>query len=531
MNPSSRSSRSSYRTLAGLSLLVLLGSPPPAAASAFSPPPDIRPLQELMNQGKAQEAVDKLSALLEKYPDNARLLYDLGVAAYAAGKFEDALIALDRAEQLGGSGIANKVKFQKGNAEFRIGSASRTANLDETVARWKESLHHFADALKVSEDPLARRNFEFVRRQLLDLLMADAKRNMEASKDPVNSPLQKIDKLRNAFEKYSDAKEIAPSDPDANAGESEARDQLANALAREGTRKSQSTRLVSPKPTEAPIPRPDYKEIEEGVAMLEDAVQLKPKDEGFKQALEDAKRRLADALTFHARTLMLQEQQMPWPNEKLAVLRMAREQVEKALDKVPDHQPAKDTLEAIKQRLADVMEERADELVQQSEQANLEQQTQALGQSLDFYQQASELKPKEARLPQKAAATQEKLEKALSKLADKLSQDPQGKESLESKAARLEGAEQALDELQGLKPSKETGDKAAEVGKKLDEVRQKLSEQAQKGQSQQPGGKQPQMAQGEPQNQGVPIDAPPRINTPAQKGRWSSKEMMKKQDY
>jgi hypothetical protein len=103
--------------------------------------------------------------------------------------------------------------------------------------------------------------------------------------------------------------------------------------------------------------------------------------------------------------------------------------------------------------------------------------------------------------------------------------------SLESKAARLEGAEQALDELQGLKPSKETGDKAAEVGKKLDEVRQKLSEQAQKGQSQQPGGKQPQMAQGEPQNQDVPIDAPPRINTPAQKGRWSSKEMMKKQDY
>ena len=500
--------------------------------SAFSAPPDIVPIQQLVNQGKAQEAVDRLTALLEKDPDNGRLLYDLGVAAYAAGKFDDALIALDHAEQVGGAAIASRVRFQKGNAEFRMGAAARTANLDETVTRWKESLHHFADSLKSAEDPQARRNFEFVRRHLLDLLLADGRRNMEAAKDPVNSPTQKIDKLRNAFEKFTDAKEIAPSDPDAAAGESDSREQLANALAREGTRKTQSTRLVSPKPTEAPIPRPDFKEIEEGVAMLEDATQLKPKDEAIKQALEDGKRRLADALTFHARTLMIQEQQMPWPNEKLAVLRMAREQVEKALDKVPDHQPAKDTLEAINQRLAEVMEERGDELAQQSEQANLEQQAQWLGQSLDFYQQAGDLKPKESRLPQKAAATQKKLEDALSKLGERLSKDPGGKESLEAKAARLEGAEQALDELQGLHPSKETGDKAEEVGKKLDQVRQQLSEQAQKGQPQpQPGGKQPNGQMDPQQNQGPPIDAPPRINTPGAKGRWSSKEMMKKQDY
>ena len=518
------------RVLGAVSMFLVVPAVCALGGTPFSAPPDIAPLQQLVDQGKAGEAADRLAALLEKDPDNARLLYDHGVAAYAAGRFDDALLSLDRAEFLGGARMAVKVRFQKGNAEFRLGSAARGANLDETLTRWKESLHHYADALKVSEDAPTRRNFEFVRRQLLDLLLADAKRNMEASKDGANSPLQKIEKLRNAFEKFSDAKEIAPSDPEAGAGEAESRDQLANALAREGTKKTQTTRLVPPKPTEAPIPRPDYKEIEEGVAMLEDATQLKPKDEAIKEALEEGRRRLADALTFHARTLMLQEQQMPWPNEKLAVLRMAREQVEKALDKIPDHVPAKETLEAINQRLAEVMEERGDELSQQSEQANLEQQAQWLGQSLDFYQQAGDLKPKESRLPKKAAATQKKLEKALSQLAERLSKDPQGKESLESKAARLEGAEQALDELQGLNPSKETAEKAEEVGKKLDGVRQQLSEQAQKA-SQQPGGKQPQMSPGEPQNQGPPIDAPPRINTPGVKGRWSSKEMMKKQDY
>ena len=108
--------------------------------------------------------------------------------------------------------------------------------------------------------------------------------------------------------------------------------------------------------------------------------------------------------------------------------------------------------------------------------------------------------------------------------------EPGGKESDEAKAARLEGAEQALDELQGLKPSEETAKKAEQVGKQLDGVRQKLSEQAQKA-GEKPGGKEPQMAEGPPQFQGPPIDAPPRVNTPGQKGQFNSSAMNKKQDY
>ena len=262
--------------------------------------------------------------------------------------------------------------------------------------------------------------------------------------------------------------------------------------------------------------------------MLEDAHELKKEDKPIEKALEEARRRMADALDRHARELMAQEERLPWPNEKLAVLRMAKEQVEKALDKVPDHQPAKETLAEVNRRLAGVMEDRGDELVQQSQQANLEQQAQELSQSLDFYQQAGELQPNQPRLPQKAAKTQEQLEKVLDKLADKLMQDPKGQESMEAKAARLEGAEQALDELQSLNPSEKTSEKAEQVGKQLDGVRQKLAEQAQKS-GQQPGGQQP--GQMQPQFQGPPIDAPPRINTPGQKGQYSSSAMNKKQDY
>ena len=497
-------------------------------AVAGQRPPDIAVLQGWITNGQPSLAVEPLTAAVEADPDNARLLYDHGVAAYAAGRFEEALMSFDRAESMGPPWLARRARFQKGNAEFRIGTAARTSNLEETIARWRESLRDFSEVLKGGDEPRARANFEFVRRQLLDLLLADARRNQNEARKPGQPPGEKLEKLRNAFERFTSAKETDPENAEAQAGEQSSRNELAQSLAQEGTRKSQSTRLVQPRPNEAPIPRPDYKEIGEGVAMLQDAEQLKPDDAGIKKALEQGKQRLADALTFNARILISQEKQMPWPKEKLAILRMAKELVQKALDEVPDHQPAKETLEAVNQRLAEVMEEQADQLVQQSPQGNLEQQAQWLSQALDFYQQASELQPQNQGLPQKSEETQDQLEAALSKLADRLMKAP-SKESLEQQAARLEGAEQALNQLQGLEPSEETADKAEQVGEQLEGVRQKLAE---KGQPMpQPGQGQPQLAQQSPQQMGPPMDAPPRPNTPGAKGGWQSPAMNRAQDY
>ena len=490
--------------------------------------PDIAALQARITNGQAVQAVEPLAAALEQDPDNARLLYDHGVASYAAGRFEDALVSFDRVEVTGRRWLVRKARFQKGNTEYQIGLTARASNLEETIARWRESLRDFTEILKESDEPRARENFEFVRRQLLDLLLADARRNQAEARKRGQPAGEKIEKLRNAFERFTAAQETDPGNAEAQAGEQSSRDELAASLADEGTRKSMSTRMVQPRPTEAPIPRPDYKEIGEGVAMLQDAQQLKPEDQAIQGALEQGKQRLADALTFNARVLMAQEKQMPWPKEKLAILRMAKELVQKALDEVPGHQPAQETLEAVNKRLAEVMEEQADQLVQQTPQGNLEQQAQWLSQALDFYQQASELQPEDQGLPQKAEETQDQLESALSKLADRLMKAP-SKESLEQQAARLEGAEQALNQLQGLEPSEETSQKAEQVGEELEGVRQKLSQQGQP--MPQPGQGQPQLAQQPQQQMGPPMDAPPRPNTPGAKGAWQSPVMNRAQDY
>lgn len=492
--------------------------------------PDVVELQKAIARGEPTEALKRLAAEAERDPDNPRVAYDLGIAAYAAGQFEESLLAFDQAEASGRGDLVRKARFEKGNAEYQVGLQASTLNLDDTISRWKEALRDYELVLKEKNDQAAQANHHFVERQLLQLLLAAGKTNLTAAQRPNQAPAQKLEPLRNAFGKFTEALEVAPENPEARAGEQQSRDQLAENLAKEGSRKVQNVRYISPGPREAPILRPDFKDIEEGVGMLEDAHQLKPDDKNIERALDDARQRMAQAMADHARHMLELEPRIPQPREKLAILRMGKEFAEKALNKVPDHAGAKSTLEAINKRLAEVMEEQGDELSQASEQEGLEQQSQMLSQSLDFYQQAGELKPKDTGLPKKADQTQQKLVQSLEKLANQLMKGQGPKESLESQAARLEGAEQALNELQSLSPSPETAGKAEAVGQQLDGIRQQVAQQAQKS-GQQPGGQPNQPSQPPQGPNGIPLDAPPRVNTPGAKGAWNSAVMNKAQDY
>ena len=98
--------------------------------------------------------------------------------------------------------------------------------------------------------------------------------------------------------------------------------------------------------------------------------------------------------------------------------------------------------------------------------------------------------------------------------------------------ARLEGADQALNELMGLQPSPDAQQKSEQVGQQLDGLRQAAAQQGQKpGQEGQPmpmpGGQQGFM----PMNYGLPMDQRPRINTPGSKGEWNSRAMNAGKDY
>ncbi|MFM7806000.1 MAG: hypothetical protein ACKPGK_16100, partial [Verrucomicrobiota bacterium] len=231
---------------------------------------------------------------------------------------------------------------------------------------------------------------------------------------------------------------------------------------------------------------------------------------------------LADAKVKQAETFLALEEQIPITKEKLALLRMAREQIDQALEQSPKHQEAQSTGEEIDRRMAQIHEDEGDFQEQQASFSQLEQQAMQLSQALDHFQQAAELRPNQPRLQAKQDQAGQKLAQTLDKLADKLMQSPGGQEPMESKAARLEGAEQALNELQSLQPSDRTAQRAEQVGKELDGLRQMLADKG-KGTGENQGEGDPrnglQPMPGAPQWMAPPLDGPPRIQQPGAKGQ------------
>lgn len=512
----------------------------PAGTTSTSPStaasPDLRQLQPFIDSGKAAVAMARIEQALESKPTDARLHYNLGVAAYAAGEFDKALIAFDNAEAHGNRKVSRIALFQKGNTEFRLGAAARESNLEDTIARWKVSLNTYRDVLVETADHTeAGHNFHVVRRALLELLLEDAKKHMEKAQQPRQSPMQQLENLRNAFQKYSEAKEVDPDSEEASEGEQESREQLAQALAQQGQKLASQPFRQRPNPREPSLPDLDVSQLEEGVGMLRDANELKPEDEAIAKALDFARNRLADADVIKARSYMALEERIGWVREKLALLRMAREIVEEGLNEVPDHQLAQDTREAINDRLADIHEDEGDQLSQEAQMSrnNLEQKAMQLSQALDHFQQSNELQPENEGLPPKIEQTEESLADALDQLADQLMQGQQPNESLEGQIARLEGAEQALNQLQGMRPSQRTSERAEQVGAQLDGLRQAMAQQGQQpGEEGQNGPPRPGRNPGGQLSQfGIPMDSRPRINTPGMKGEWNSRMMNSAKDY
>ncbi len=484
---------------------------------------DVPGLQEKVDQGRPEEAVRTLNREVAERSRDPYLLYNRAVALYAAGKFEEALVDLDLVEDSRRTALVNKARFQKGNAHFRLGLASIGSDPELTLSRWRQSIGEYHELLKREAGHAdARANHNHVQKRLLDLLLKLGAKNLAAA-EKTRAMDQKITGARAAMEEFHEATETDPENGVAKDGERRARELLANTLAQEGDRKTLSTNLVAAARHEPPVARPDTAQIEEGVNMLQDAHGLKPEDASIKEKLERGQDRLADALTTQAQIYQNLEPRIPRVDEKLGILRMAMELLEKAISERQRHQRAQAALEQVKRRLAEVHEMEGDRLEQQARQASLEQQTQNLSNALDHFQQASALQPQQSQLPQKAQDAQARLEQALEKLGDRLMKAPPGQESLDQQVMRMEGASQAFNELESLKPTPQTSEKAEAASQALEQLRKQLAES---GQPQpQPGGKEPSIAQAPQDNDGVPMDTPPRLDTKGKSGRYQSGPM------
>jgi Ca-activated chloride channel homolog len=160
-----RRDRAAARTLAsgGLVVLLALGR---AAMSHASP----ARAHELFAKGEFEQALEEYRAAAESDPGDPRLDFNLGAAAYKAGRLDQAAEAFARALRSESSELQEKSFYNLGNTQFRLGEQKVETDPAQTMGAWQQSIDAYDRALAlVGDDADAQHNREIARRALEEL--------------------------------------------------------------------------------------------------------------------------------------------------------------------------------------------------------------------------------------------------------------------------------------------------------------------------------------------------------------------------
>lgn len=132
--------------------------------------------------GEFKGALAEYQELIAKNPDDPRLRYNAGAAAYQANKFDQALEQFQAAAASPDLDLQQQALYNLGNTEFKVGESN--SDLKERMASWERALQHFDSALRLNQqDQDAAFNRDLVKRKLEEL-----KQQQQQQKDQQGNP-------------------------------------------------------------------------------------------------------------------------------------------------------------------------------------------------------------------------------------------------------------------------------------------------------------------------------------------------------
>jgi|LauGreDrversion4_2_1035121.scaffolds.fasta_scaffold176238_2 Ca-activated chloride channel family protein len=160
--------------------LLLLASTTPGAAAAEEPSPQTA--LEAYRRGDFQRSESQYSELAKKNPDDPRLRFNAGAAAYrrndltnAANWFEGVTAAPDLKLQ-------QQAYYNLGNTRYRLGESA--TDPEARKSHWYHALTNYMSAIKLDgADTNASSNYSFVRQQLEQLERQQPPPQSSQSKD------------------------------------------------------------------------------------------------------------------------------------------------------------------------------------------------------------------------------------------------------------------------------------------------------------------------------------------------------------
>ena len=132
--------------------------------------------------GKYDAAFKEYDRLRLQRPEDARLAFNAGAAAYQARQFEDATRHFSGATGARDPKLAQSAFYNLGNAYFQMGDAASDAAQKQQA--WESSLGFYDTALKLNAaDSDAKHNRDFVHRKLEELKQQQQQQDKQQSKD------------------------------------------------------------------------------------------------------------------------------------------------------------------------------------------------------------------------------------------------------------------------------------------------------------------------------------------------------------
>lgn len=155
--------------------------------------------------GKYDVALKEYDRLRLQRPEDARLAFNAGAAAYQAKQFEDATRHFSGATGARDPRLAQSAFYNLGNAYFQLGDAASDAAQKQQA--WESSLGFYDTALKLnSADADAKHNRDFVQRKLEELKQQQDKQQSKDNQD------QKPDDKKNEDKQDQQKKDDKKSD-------------------------------------------------------------------------------------------------------------------------------------------------------------------------------------------------------------------------------------------------------------------------------------------------------------------------------
>jgi Ca-activated chloride channel homolog len=146
---------------AAVGLLLLFASGWEAAASPST-------ARRLFEAGRYREARTEYERLLDEKPDDVRLRYNAGAAAYRSEDYAGALAHFEAALRAEDVQLQQQAYYNLGNTLYRAGEP--VEDPQEKIAAWEKSVQSYESALKLHpQDADAQHNLELVRKRLEEL--------------------------------------------------------------------------------------------------------------------------------------------------------------------------------------------------------------------------------------------------------------------------------------------------------------------------------------------------------------------------